>query len=354
MTPIAPHRAPRLDPDTARSAPWRPASPRLARPSPLVSAPRRLWVALVVSLAALATQPSPAQAAPPAWVDGVSEKDQKEARTLFEQANALAKDAFFTRAVERYRQALALWDHPSIHFNLAKTLMSLDASVEAYDHLWAALRFGGQPLVVEQVEQALTYTRLLYRTELTHLVVRCDEPKAELLLGKRTLLSGPGQWEGLVRSGPVSLSLSAGKRDLTKAEHLLSAGRRVEVTCTKRGKAITFDLAERASTEDDMLALARRSAIFPKTWPIDLQSVHATESSEDLGPRVSAPDPQRAKVLAICNKAKTGGDLATVCDAYAQVARERERLVEQAEAARREALAKLRELTRGGLVDTLK
>lgn len=311
-----------------------------------------LGLGLVMAVTFGALGPS-VHAAPP-WVDGVSERDQKEARNLFEQGNALAKDAFFTRALDRYKASLALWNHPSIHFNTAKALLALDQPVEAYDHFWLALQHGGQPLTAAQVEQALKYVGLLYRTELTHLVVRCDEPKADVALGKRALLTGPGTWEGLVRSGPVSLALTSGKRELAKSDQLLSAGRRVEVTCFKRGKTVAFDLVERASTDADMVALAGRSPVFPKAWPIDLEAVRASESTEDLGPRVTAPDAQRTKVLAICDKAKAGTDLGTVCEAYTQAFRERERLTNEAEAARKEAASKLRELTRGGIVDTLR
>lgn len=133
------------------------------------------------------------------WAEGVSKDDQTKAESLFTEATNLLKDAFFSRAVELYRQALTHWDHPAIHFNLAKALMNLDQPAAAYVHLKDSMKFGGQPLDAEQLEQVERYTKLLYETELAELVIETQEPGAKVSIDGVEILTGPGRWVGVVQ-----------------------------------------------------------------------------------------------------------------------------------------------------------
>lgn len=152
--------------------------------------------------------PTPGESNRP-WAAGVSKENQDKALELFKDGTSLLKDAFFTRAVEKYREALTSWDHPAIHFNLAKALMNLDQPVEAYNHLEAAMKFGGAPLDAEQIEQVQRYTKLLYEAELAELSVKCTEPGAKVSLNGADLFTAPGNWKGLVRAGKNTIVASA-------------------------------------------------------------------------------------------------------------------------------------------------
>lgn len=170
------------------------------------------WV-LVLVLFVLATAGTASAAAPPPakasdsptagetrpWAVGVSEANQEKATKLFDEATDLLKDAFFKRAVELYIEALKYWDHPAIHFNLAKALMNMDNPAAAYEHLKASMRFGGAPLTDDQQAQVKRFTKLLYEESLAELVVVTDEPGAKVTLDGVELFVGPGRWQGVVR-----------------------------------------------------------------------------------------------------------------------------------------------------------
>ena len=181
---------------------------------------RALHALLLVCLLAPGTalaDPLPSEPTGPAaasndrpWATGVAPAEQSAATKLFDEATDLLKEAFFKRAVDLYRQALAHWDHPAIHFNLAKALMNLDDPAAAYTELKASMRFGGEPLTDDQREQVERYTKLLYETELAELDIECSEPGAKVTLDGVELFVGPGKWSGVVRP-ETTKTLSATK-----------------------------------------------------------------------------------------------------------------------------------------------
>lgn len=117
----------------------------------------RLVVLLLVLLTA-----TPALAEEPEWYRGVDKAKQKEATELFRQGNTLFEQNEYARAIELYRKAVAIWDHPGIHFNLAVSLVNIDRVVEAYHQLDAAMKFGAAGLETPQrFKEALTYKKLL-------------------------------------------------------------------------------------------------------------------------------------------------------------------------------------------------
>lgn len=150
-------------------------------------------------------------AAPPAqqndrpWAKGVPQAKQDTAIKLFTEGTDLLKEAFFVRAVEKYRQALAEWDHPAIHFNLAKALMNLDQPQDAYKHFEASMKFGGPPLDDQQREQVSRFKKQLYDTELAEVIITCQEPDAQVALNGEPIFKGPGKWQGVVKPGNVTV-----------------------------------------------------------------------------------------------------------------------------------------------------
>ena len=122
--------------------------------------------------------PPPAPPAPPTeastpWSEGVPADKQGAANQLFAEGNALFEQQQLKPALEKYKAALAVWDHPKIRFNLVVTLIRLDQPLEAAENLDKALRYGDKPFAPDLYQQALDYQRLLAH-QVGTLEVSCD------------------------------------------------------------------------------------------------------------------------------------------------------------------------------------
>lgn len=142
------------------------------------------------------------------WAKGVSKQNQDAALELFRQGNGSLKESLFVDAVSKYREALKLWDHPAIHYNLALALLNLDQPVELHEHLLEAMKFGPAPLDSDKYEQATRYKALVER-QLSTVKVSCDVAGASVKLDGKQLFIAPGKYEGVVRSGPHAIVASA-------------------------------------------------------------------------------------------------------------------------------------------------
>ncbi len=129
------------------------------------------------------------------WAKGVSEAKREEAIALFRRGNELLKDSVFVKAAATYRQALAAWDHPAIHYNLVLALLNLDQPEEVYEHLEAAMKYGPAPIEQDKFEQAKAYKNLVAK-QLSELDVRCDVAGATVTLDGRPLFTAPGHYQG--------------------------------------------------------------------------------------------------------------------------------------------------------------
>lgn len=138
------------------------------------------------------------------WAKGVPLERQRAAAALFREANLRLKEAVFSEAAARYREALSEWDHPAIHYNLVLALFYLDQPLEIRRHLAAAMRYGPEPLEAERFEQAKG-TMALVERQLARVRLACDEPGAEVVMDGRTLFIAPGSWEDFVRPGPHTI-----------------------------------------------------------------------------------------------------------------------------------------------------
>ncbi len=170
----------------------------------------RTTTGLKVALALLALGAPPAAAqgrqaeAERPWAQGIPQEKQEAALALFREANSLVKESIFVRAAEKYREALALWDHPAIHFNMALALINLDQPIEVHEHLIAAMRYGPEPLESDKFENAQRYKALIEK-QLARVELTCDTPSATVTLDGQVLFVGPGRYEGLVRPGQHTL-----------------------------------------------------------------------------------------------------------------------------------------------------
>jgi hypothetical protein len=109
------------------------------------------------------------------WAKDVSPESQQQALTLFQEGNAFFIKDEWPKALDKYTAALVHWDHPNIRYNAAVCLIKLDRSVEAYEHMQAALRFGEAPLGPELFKQGQTYLQMLAKTT-AYIEVICKEP----------------------------------------------------------------------------------------------------------------------------------------------------------------------------------
>ncbi len=134
----------------------------------------------------------------PEWSAGVSNEQREAARKLVREGNQLLRQWLFGEAADKYRQALAHWDHPAIHYNLA--LILFDQPVEAHFHLEEALRYGEAALDPEKRSNAkIQLSRL--EQQLSRVDIRCKLSGTVVKLDNRVVFIAPGRHEGLLRPG---------------------------------------------------------------------------------------------------------------------------------------------------------
>lgn len=134
------------------------------------------------------------------WSKDVPEPTRREAEKLFDEGNDLFAKQAHAPAVEKYRAALALWDHPLVQFNLAVTLIRLDRALEAAEALEKALRYTDKPFKPDLYQQALDYQALL-KGRLGYIEVGCDQPGASITLDGKAWFACPGKQKTRVEVG---------------------------------------------------------------------------------------------------------------------------------------------------------
>jgi hypothetical protein len=149
--------------------------------------PMRLWAILLV--AALGTAHADDPKAP--WVAGVSEEAKTAAKALLAEGNELFLEHKYSDALDRYRRAIARWDHPAIRFNAVRCLIQLDRPVEAAENLELALKYGAAPLEDAVYAEAIAYQKLL-ANQVGDVEVKCDQPGVAISLDAEALLQCPG------------------------------------------------------------------------------------------------------------------------------------------------------------------
>jgi tetratricopeptide (TPR) repeat protein len=141
------------------------------------------------------------------WAVGVTPERQEAALKHLQEGNSLLKESLFVEAAKAYRQALAEWDHPGIHYNLALALLNMDQPVEVYQNLESAIKYGADPLDPEKLEHAKSYLRLIEKQVAT-VDIRCDVDGAQVTFDGAALFRAPGRYQGLVRAGTHTVTAS--------------------------------------------------------------------------------------------------------------------------------------------------
>jgi hypothetical protein len=134
---------------------------------------------------------APALAGDEPWSAGVSDAKKKAAQALLEQGNTLFLDKQFSAALEKYKEAVAQWDHPAIRFNMVRCLIQLEKPVEASENLARALAYGAAPLDDTVYGEALNYQKLLAK-QIGDLEVSCTQAGVKVSFDGQTLITCPG------------------------------------------------------------------------------------------------------------------------------------------------------------------
>ena len=155
-------------------------------------------------LATLVAAATPARADVPPWAAGVTDGQKAHAQKLLDAGNALFLDKKYAEALEAYRQAVAVWDHPAIRFNIVRCLIQLDRGVEASENLEVALKYGAAPLEEAVYSEALAYEKLL-ANQIGDVRVRCTQVGVKVTLDGQPLAVCPGEQTRRVAPGPHQL-----------------------------------------------------------------------------------------------------------------------------------------------------
>lgn len=138
------------------------------------------------------------------WAAGVAPDKQSLALHTFQEGNVMLNDGIFTKAVEKYREALRSWEHPAIHYNLALALMNLDQPVEVHDSLQKAIAYGPAPLEKDRYERAKEYI-LLVEKQIATIEISCHKEGAKVTVDgevKFTVVKGAANvYKARVRIG---------------------------------------------------------------------------------------------------------------------------------------------------------
>jgi hypothetical protein len=222
---------------------------------------RVLAIALVIAV----TAPAWADKAPP-WATGVPAERQDRANALFTEGNQLFTQLAHAPALEKYKAAIALWDHPMIRFNMAVTMVRLDRMLEAAEQLEAALRYGAKPFTTELYQQALDYQNLVNK-QLGHIEVTCVQPDTQILLDGKPWFTSPGT---------KTIRVAAG-------EHVVVAERKGYMTESRR-----IMLAGGANTKEKIALVPIESAVildypYPRWLPWTFAGTGAAVALGGLG-----------------------------------------------------------------------
>jgi hypothetical protein len=154
----------------------------------------------LIALALLGSTPEIARADNEPWKAGVPADKQEAALALYKEGNEYFNKQQFKEALEKYAQALAIWDHPAIRYNAAVCLINLDKPVEAYEDLEAALRYGDLPLGDDIYKAGLNYQKLL-AGRIAEVDVRTKIPDTKVTLDGQPVLDSSGTTARHVLSG---------------------------------------------------------------------------------------------------------------------------------------------------------
>jgi hypothetical protein len=154
---------------------------------------RFCFLVLLLSTGIAAADPQP-------WTVGVTDDQKTKAKLLLDEGNALLIDKKYVEALEKYTEAVGVWDHPAIRFNMVRCEVFLDRIVEASDNLEKALKYGAAPLEETVYQEALSFQRLL-ANQIGTVEVECGQSDVALTLDGKPLATCPTKQTRKLRTG---------------------------------------------------------------------------------------------------------------------------------------------------------
>lgn len=152
---------------------------------------------LALSSLARAQSPAPPKAPPAQAADPDA---QEKADALFSEGSTLFEQWQFVHAEQKYREALAHWEHPVIYLYLSRALEKQGHLEGAYETLEQALHRDPELLSPEDAEVA-EELRTGLESRLARIEVHCAEAGAEVLLDGVPWFTAPGRLRKMIRPG---------------------------------------------------------------------------------------------------------------------------------------------------------
>ena len=117
---------------------------------------------------------------------------QRKALALVAEGEALVSEYFLADAIDKYRAAVTHWEHPTIHYNVARLLNALERPLEAYESVERALRLdltsmSLTPEQIQQIQTPLLELRDQLRGRLVELQLSSAEPSVEVTVGNQVV-----------------------------------------------------------------------------------------------------------------------------------------------------------------------
>lgn len=139
------------------------------------------------------------------WARGVTQEQKDQANKFLDEGNELLLANQYKEALAKYNEAIAVWDHPAIRFNMVRALISLDRMLEAAENLDKALAYGRDPLDDIIYREALNYQHLL-ASQLATIEVSCTQAGVKLSLDGAPLMTCPGSKSVRTTAGTHALA----------------------------------------------------------------------------------------------------------------------------------------------------
>jgi len=153
---------------------------------------------LALGLGIARAEPVPAGDEP--WYRQTSAEARQRAQELFTQALDKHQQLLRGEALQLYEQALALWDNPTIRWNLALVLEDLGQYLRAHEQLERVRRWGAA-LGAERLREVDDRMRALETERLARIETSREEPAAEITLDGQPWPRGAGRRSKLVLPG---------------------------------------------------------------------------------------------------------------------------------------------------------
>ncbi len=138
------------------------------------------------------------------WNQDVSPSQRKRAQALLQEGKERALKDQYATAARKFRQALELWQHPLIYYNLAIVSFRLGDMADAFDTMNHATASGKDALGATRYAIATGVLEEL-NEHIARVHVRCDTPGAEVTVSGRYLFTGPGTHTTAVEVGRLYL-----------------------------------------------------------------------------------------------------------------------------------------------------